>query len=107
MPAKGRISNAHPIPEKVIVELQLPDMDYQRDALLPSQMPISEIKVGLLRLLREREPKRFSKLGGISLSYCGKQLYDDATLASLGIWDGSILILGKTSKAASFADFGK
>lgn len=105
MPAKRAPVNPHPVPDLIWVELRLPDMDYQRDALLPSQMPISEIKVGLLRLLRECEPKRFSKLGGISISYCGKQLPDNVTLASQGIWDGSVLVLGKTS-ITSFASFG-
>lgn len=105
MPVKRSPSDSHPIPETIMVELHLPDMDYQRDALLPSQMPISDIKIGLLRLLRACEPKRFSRLGGISISYCGKQLPDDVTLASQEIWDGSILILGKTSVTSSFAKF--
>lgn len=105
MPAKRTTVNPHPVPDFIWVELQLPDMDYQRDAILPSQMPISELKAGLLKLLKECEPKRFSKLRSISISYCGNQLPDDETLASQGIWDGSVLVLGKTS-ISSFASFG-
>lgn len=104
MPAKSTSVNPHPVPNSIWVELCLPDMDYRRDALLPSQMPISEIKIGLLRLLKGCEPKRFSKLSGISISYYGEQLPDDVTLASRGIWDGSVLVLGKTS-TSSFASF--
>lgn len=85
------------IPEKVIVELILADLDFRRDAELPTQMPIEDIREGLLTLLREREPKKFSKIKGITIAFRGKQLPDDTTLAAVGAWDGSTLELGKVS----------
>ena len=93
MSKKGKSLNPHPVPDSVWVELSFPDMDYHRDALLPSQMPVSKLKEGLLKLLKEREAKRFSKVTGISIFYQGELLPNDATLASQGIWDGSILVL--------------
>ena len=93
MPKKGKSSNPYPIPDSVWVELRLPDMDYQRDAALPTQIPVSKIKNGLLKLLKERESNRFSKVDGLSIFYQGELLPDDVTFASQGIWDGSILVL--------------
>lgn len=96
--------SSQPIPNSVWVEIQFPDLDYKRDALLPTQMPISELKAGLLTLLKNRESRRFSKIESISILYNGKVLPDDATFASKGIWDGSVLVLAKSRKA-SFAYF--
>lgn len=93
MPKKGKSSNPHPVPDSVWVELCQPDMDYQRDAVLPTQIPISKVKDGLLKLLKERESKRFSKVERLSIFYQGELLPDDVTFASQGIWDGSILVL--------------
>ena len=75
------------------------DLDFRRDAELPTQMPIEDVREGLLRLLREREPKKFSKIKGITIAFRGKQLPDDTTLAAVGAWDGSKLELGKVSAA--------
>lgn len=86
------------IPEKVIVELVLADIDFRRDAELPTQMPIRNLREGLLVLLREREPKKFSKVNGITISFREKRLPDNTTLAAVGAWDGSILELGMIAR---------
>lgn len=81
------------IPEKVIVDLVLFDMDFQRDAEIPTQMLIGDVRKGLLVLLREREPKKFSKVTDIALSFRGNKLADETTLAEVGAWDGSTIEL--------------
>ena len=92
-------SNTYTIPEKILVELHSPVLDFRTDTLLPSRMPISSIRKGLLKLLRAKE-RRFFKTTDIVIYYKGNRLQDEATLASLGIWDGSILELAVTTKSA-------
>lgn len=89
--------NTRMVPEKILVELKATILDYQKDALLPSQMKISDIRKGLLRLLRAKE-KRFSKVQELSIDYNRERLPDEKTLAECGIWDGSILELQITTK---------
>ena len=90
------------IPEKILVELVLPDLDLRSDAELPSRMPVASLRKGLLALLKEKFPRRFSKVADITVAYRGQKLPDDATLASVGIWDGSTLELGKVSKSGGY-----
>lgn len=90
-------TNDRAIPAKVLVELYAPTLDYRNDALLPSHMTVANLRIGLLRLLREKE-RRFFKATNIMIFHNGKQLKDNDTLASLGIWDGSILELEITIK---------
>lgn len=82
------------IPEKAIVTVQAPEWGYAADVELPVNMPLHQLRIGLLRLLREKAPRLFSRAAEICLLYNGKTLDDDRqTLASLGIWEGSILTL--------------
>lgn len=84
------------LPEKVLVELHMEELYFQRDAELPAQMPLLDLKRGLLTLLQEKEPKRFSNIGAIAILYNGAVIPDTKTLADIGAWDGSILTLEAT-----------
>lgn len=82
------------IPEKAIVTVQAPEWGFSADVELPVNMPLYQLRIGLLRLLREKTPRLFSRAAEIKLIYNGKMLDDDRkTLASLGIWEGSVLTL--------------
>ena len=83
------------IPQKVIVELVCFELDFRRDAELPVAMKVRELRKGLLVLLKQFEPKRFSRVREIMLSFQETDLPDDATLMSVGAWDGSVLEIRK------------
>jgi len=77
------------IPDRVIVSISYPTQAFSCDAELPTQMPISQIKRGLRKLLKNTYPKLFFKLESVELIYNDEKLSDDKTLAFYGIWDGS------------------
>ena len=85
------MSGDRKIPEKVIVCLQDSVRNYRTDAELPSQMLIPDLRKGILALLKEYEPGKYAACTEISLSFNGSSLRDSQTLASQGIWDGSVL----------------
>ena len=72
--------------QNVIVTLRMghEDMDME----LP---PIAELKVSILQTLRTLYPRSYSGCKAITLRSNGMILSPTQTLASLGIWDGSIL----------------
>ncbi len=81
------------IPEKVIVCLNDEVRGFARDAELPSRMPFEELRKGLLKLLRSKEPAYYAGCERLEISYEGVQVGDRQTLASIGAWEGSRLAL--------------
>ena len=81
------------IPETVLVCLIDERKNYKVDAELPSQMPGSELKTGLLRLLKKNEERLYLNSDSLIIRYNGSVLGDQETLASVGAWDGSELYL--------------
>lgn len=75
--------------QNVIVTLRMghEDMDME----LPAFLPIAELKVSILQTLRTLYPRSYSGCKAITLRSNGMILSPTQTLASLGIWDGSIL----------------
>ena len=83
--------------QNVIVTLRMghEDMDME----LPAFLPIAELKVSILQTLRTLYPRSYSGCKAITLRSNGMILSPTQTLASLGIWDGSIL-QGEYTKCA-------
>lgn len=78
-------------PEKVLLCLRDREHDYKTDVELGADMFVSELKTGLLRLLKRWESACYGSCTSLTLYYNGRQLKDNETPASLGIWDGSEL----------------
>lgn len=78
-------------PKKLLVSLQDRKSDYRTDAELPADMRISDLKEGILRMLKAFEYTRYGFGERLDL-FCNDQTLEDSeTLSSLGIWDGSKL----------------
>lgn len=80
-------------PEKVIVALLDRENGFQSDAELPCHMLVSDLSVGLLRLLQAKEPGRYAGCTRIDLWIGDRKLSGNQTLASVGAWDGTLLVL--------------
>ena len=81
------------IPSSVLVTITDIANNYKSDFELPSQMLIKDLTMGILRLLREFEPKKYAGRTSVDLWVGEKKLKDDQTLASAGVWDGSEITL--------------
>lgn len=75
--------------DNVIVTVALPKE--QLDMELPAFLPAKELAAKLAETLRAYRPERYSAVFRLQLSSDGAPLNDTDTLASRGIWDGSIL----------------
>ena len=77
--------------ENFIVTLRLGPGGNEIDMELASFMPIDELCGKIAESLRAMNPVAFSSVVGISMAHENKTLDSSATLASAGLWDGSIL----------------
>lgn len=87
------------IPKRVIVRVKDCEFeDFCQDFELPTRMPIRDLSKGILKLLKVYGPNgewdkesRYAKKISLSLFYNEIKLQNDQTLASVGIWDGSVI----------------
>jgi len=78
-------------PDKVIVTIQTMSGQCWGDYELPANVPLNKFQ-GLLRdALIQHAPQQFGSWGGqeLCLSFDGKQIPGQDTLAAHGVWDGS------------------
>ena len=78
--------------ESVIVTLKFQSGSGSLDIEIPSFMPIGQLKEKLLETLRVMNPA-YESSTALRLSHNDREL-TEGTPASLGIWDGSILVGG-------------
>lgn len=76
-------------PENMIVTVQVDTSTY--DMELPAFMPVQELASKIVETLRCMAPGQYAGLNGLALSCRGKVLPKEKTLASCGVWDGSVL----------------
>lgn len=76
--------------ERAIVLLELPG-GKQIDVDMPLLLSVEKIKEKLLDMLKSVEPGLFLAVTEIDLVFMGKKLENEDTLASRGIWEGSLL----------------
>ena len=61
------------------------------DMELPAFLPITDVSARILETLRALYPQAYGGCTAICLRECGTTLAGNRTLASYGIWDGTIL----------------
>jgi len=76
-------------PDNMIVTLVIRQDEV--DMELPSFLPIGELAEKIAETLENMDSDRFYGLGKITLRFQGVALNREKTLASCGVWDGSIL----------------
>ncbi len=81
------------IPTSVLVTITDRANNYSSDFELPSQMLIKDLAMGVIRLLREDEPRKYAGKSTVDLWVGDEKLRDNQTLASSGVWDGSEISL--------------
>ena len=79
--------------DKVIVTLKDESSGFTGDFELQTGIRIEEMSVSLNKALISSYPAQFAGSKGIDLIYQNEKISDDDTLASKGIWDGSVLEL--------------
>lgn len=77
--------------DKSIVTLKDNASGFCGDFELQTNTRIEELKGALNQALISSYPAQFAGSRGIDLIYQNAKLSDDETLASMGIWDGSVL----------------
>lgn len=77
--------------ENVIVTLRLHPKDASLDMELPAFLPMEELADKVLETLRVMHLVNFNDAQSLRFSLHGKAVRGEDTLASLGLWDGSIL----------------
>ena len=79
----------------VMVTVKIAGASVQYDMELPADIPIKELSLKLLMALKniEMENKLFMGVESIKIKFDAENryLYDIETLASVGVWDGSII----------------
>ena len=61
------------------------------DMELPAFLPITDVNARILETLRALYPQAYGGCTAICLRECGTTLAGNRTLASYGIWDGTVL----------------
>ena len=85
--------------DRVVVTVLYMDHEqvlFQDDFELSANVPISEMKEGILRALKKEKRDLFQSVDTIDIAKketSNQILGDEVTLASEGIWDGSILVI--------------
>ena len=80
--------------DKVIVTVIL-NKNSAIDMELPAFLPLSELTGKILESLKILAPSEFEGTADIDLVHNGTVLDSRGTLASIGIWDGSILQISR------------
>lgn len=85
--------------ENVILTLRLAPSGKELDMELPAFLPVENLCDRLLETLRVLSPAGF-ECAALSLQHNGRTLEGAATLASAGLWDGSMVeIIAKGGEA--------
>ena len=85
--------------DRVVVTVLYMDHEqvlFQDDFELSANVPISEMKEGILKALKKEKRDLFQSVDTIDIAKketSDQILGDEVTLASEGIWDGSILVI--------------
>ena len=81
----------------VIVTVKIAGEQQQHDMELPVNVPIKELAPKLLKALKSIEHRLFMSVENIKIRYDKENRYlsDIETLASVGAWDGSVIIVEK------------
>ena len=85
--------------DRVVVTVLYMDHEqvlFQDDFELSANVPISEMKEGILKALKKEKRDLFQSVDTIDIAKketSNHILGDEVTLASEGIWDGSILVI--------------
>lgn len=79
--------------DKVIVTLKDPENGFEADFELQANVKISDLKASLSSALAQNYPNKYGYISSLEIAYKGSKLSEEETLASCGIWDGSILEL--------------
>ncbi|MCR5011625.1 MAG: EsaB/YukD family protein [Lachnospiraceae bacterium] len=77
--------------DKAVVTLKCSDGSILGDFELPANCVTTELETVLASALAEEFPEKFTGAERVYLSGNGKNLSGNETLASRGLWDGSIL----------------
>ncbi len=77
--------------ENVIVTVRLTPGGKSLDMELPSFIPIEELGQRILETLRVLNPTSYLSIEGLRFWDHGREITGTDTLASAGLWDGSIL----------------
>lgn len=77
--------------DNVIVSADLPFVEARLDLELPAFYPVESLTPKLLETLRLMQPQYYTGVHGVELLWRDQRLRGSDTLASVGIWDGSIL----------------
>ena len=75
--------------ENVIVTLWISGKSV--DMELPTFLPIQELRVKVRDTMRALSPGKYDSAQSVTLKYKSVTLGDEETLASCGVWDGSII----------------
>ena len=85
------------IPDQVTVELLIhargKSSVFPYDAILPTHMKCEQLKIGLARIISQVDPNQLDNISIKEISFQGKPILPDRTLADIGAWDGSTLEL--------------
>ena len=76
---------------RVIVTVREPIRQTELDLEMPAFVPICRLRGELLEALHTLRPQQWLSVSAIELLDGERVLADGETLASLGLWDGSIL----------------
>lgn len=77
--------------DNVIVTALLPFGEAQLDLELPAFYPVQDLTPKLLETLKLMQPQFYTGIQDLALIWRDQQLRGGDTLASVGVWDGSIL----------------
>lgn len=77
--------------DSVLVTVVLQEEGKELDMELPAFMPVRRLRGKLLEALRVLFPEYYQAVAEVTVSWKGRILSEEETLASAGIWDGSRL----------------
>ena len=80
-------------PETFIATVTNDERSFEQDMELPSEMPVSELSVHILMVLKDIHKDIFSNWVSCRLECNNKILKQDDTLAKARVFDGSIIIV--------------
>ena len=79
-------------PENVIITVRLKGTNLEEDVRLSTDAAFENWRPELTWVLNEYRQTKLDPQT-LAVSYCGRELQSNDTLASLGAWDGSVLWL--------------
>lgn len=81
------------MPEAFIVTIVEPVSRFEIDLEIPAQLPFSAFRAKLLEILKSLDPQRFSNWRTYRMLFERRVLSEADTLAKVGAFDGSRLIV--------------